>query len=83
MAQSALDIVIDYKTVLKDEKLFSLLSRVSASCSCHMDMILLPVISVCSGLMSRARVVTHKDHIDFEEPNVIWSCVAAAPGKSN
>lgn len=61
-------------------KLMILLNDTAAAASCRVDMILLPVLTAASGLMNTSVATTHRTDIVFEEPNVIWSCVAATPG---
>lgn len=43
----------------------------------------LPVLTVVSGMMGKSLCRTHRREIDMEEPNILWTCVAAPPGNSD
>ena len=45
--------------------------------------LLLPVLTVISGLMGVSTVKTHRREIDFQEPNILWTCVASPPGNDH
>lgn len=68
--------------ILGDSSFANLLSETPSSASCKRDMFLLPVLTAVSGLMNKCVSRTHRSNISFEEPNIIWSCVASTPGKS-
>ena len=42
--------------------------------------LLLPIMTVISGLMGFSECRTHRDSIDFKEPNILWTVVASPPG---
>lgn len=67
--------------ILGESPFTKLLNETASAASCRPDMLLLPVLTTVSGLMNISVCRTHRDEISFEEPNIIWSCVAATPGK--
>ena len=79
--QSAYGVVTDHKKLLSHEALAKLMTSLAVSASCDIDMFFLPLVTTCCGLMGISKAVTHREDIFFEEPNIIWSCVAAEPGK--
>jgi len=66
--------------VLPNTLLVKLLDETSKEASVNISMLLLPVLTIVSGLMGISTVSTHRDEINFTEPNIIWSAVAAPPG---
>ncbi|KAF6017304.1 hypothetical protein EB796_024371 [Bugula neritina] len=66
--------------VLPNTPLLKLLDETSKEASVNISMLLLPVLTIVSGLMGISTVSTHRDEINFSEPNIIWSAVAAPPG---
>lgn len=47
------------------------------------SMIFLPTMTCISGLMGKCVIKTHREEINFQEPNILWSAVAAPPGKQH
>lgn len=78
--KNAYNLDISYEDVLNHERLTTLLKRTADACSCHISMFFLPLITTVCGLMGISVAKTHRENINFEEPNIIWSCVAAEPG---
>lgn len=71
---------IEYADVLRCPNLNELLQKVADGTGCSIDMFFLPLLTAICGLMGVSVAKTHKKKIHFEEPNIIWSCVAAEPG---
>lgn len=69
-----------FSDILKNCSFFDILTTTAGKTSTTLEMLFLPMITTISGLMGTCRAHTHRD-IAFSEPNVIWSCVAAPPGK--
>ena len=65
--------------VIEEGKLKELLINAAKSTSNYVEMLLLPTLTAVCGLMGRSKARTHEDK-NFQEINIIWSCVAAAPG---
>lgn len=80
MINAASNLTINYRDVVKNDKIVSLLERMSNSASCYISMFFLPLLTTVCGLMGISEARTHREDIDFQEPNIIWSCVAAEPG---
>lgn len=72
----------DFEVKICNKNLFGLLKELADSVSCKMDMVLLPVLTASCSLMGMAQAKTHREDINFVEPNIMWTCVAAEPGKS-
>lgn len=53
----------------------------AAQTSTFLAAMFLPVLTVVSGLMGLSVCKTHRDEIDFDQPNILWTCVIAPPGK--
>ena len=71
---------IQHHEVLNHDALAQLLKEVAKCASCEIDMFLLPLLSTCCGLMGTSVIKTHRENIMLEEPNILWSYVAAEPG---
>lgn len=79
----AYDMPIDYSAILKHDALNKLIQCIADSTSCYPNMFLLPLLTTVSGLMGVSFVRTNRSGTNLEEPNIIWSCVAAEPGTIN
>ena len=71
---------LQHHEVLKHDMLAKLRQEVARCASCEIDMLFLPLLSTCCGLMGTLLIRTHREKIMIEEPNILWSCVAAEPG---
>ena len=71
---------IDHAEAWGHARLVELFQNMADSASCEVDMFLLPLLTTVCGLMGIAVAETHRKNITFQEPNIIWSCVAAEPG---
>lgn len=73
-------LTVDLAATLNHPTLDKLLMEAAKCASCEINMSLLPLISTYCGLMAKSTVLAHRRYIVFEEPHIVWSCVAAAPG---
>ena len=72
-----------YLAALSDGAFRRMLSAAANQTATYVAMLFLPILSVVSGLMGKAVIRTHRKEITMEEVNVLWTCVAAPPGKLN
>lgn len=73
-------LTMNHAQTLNHDILFNLLESSADSAACNINMLFLPLISTCAGLMSVSTAVTHRRSMKLKEPNIIWTCVAAEPG---
>lgn len=64
-----------------EDKLGKVFTGTAAEASVYPSMIVLPCLTSLSSLMGKAVIITHKPQLNFIEPNVLWTAVAAPPGK--
>lgn len=79
----AYEMEVDHRQLINHEGLYKLLQDTANLASCEIDMFFLPLISTCCGLMGISSAITHREKIMFEEPNIIWTCIAAEPGNND
>ena len=77
----ALSITMDYDSVIKSKNARDIIKKLCSSVVSDTGMVYLPLLTIIAGLMSKSTAITHRTNINFQEPNILWTCVAAEPGK--
>lgn len=79
----AYELTFEHGQTLNNDSLFKLLQSSADSAACNINMMFLPLMSTCAGLMCVSTAVTHRRGVKLREPNILWTCVAADPGIYN